>query len=115
MSYGENPKTLKLYLDGQLADEPVVSTSGGLIPSHPDIPSVGAQKGSFYLPDFGSFLGTLDDIRVYDRGLSASEIAQVYAGDANQTGLVEYRVVEKPQIHTLPAMEARPDSVILRA
>ncbi|MGA1101733.1 MAG: LamG-like jellyroll fold domain-containing protein, partial [Opitutales bacterium] len=115
VSYGENPKTLKLYLDGQLADEPVVSTASGLIPSHPDIPSVGAPQGSFYLPDFGSFLGTLDDIRVYDRGLSASEIAQVFAGDANQTGLVEYRVVEKPQIQTLPAMEARPDSVILRA
>ena len=115
VTYGENPKTLKLYLDGNLADEPVVSTESGLIPSHPDIPSVGAPQGSFYLPDFGAFLGTMDDVRVYDRGLSASEIAQIFAGDANQTGLVEYRVVEKPEVETLPAMEARPDSVILRA
>ena len=79
------------------------------------MPSVGASKGTFALDGFGSFLGTIDDIRVYNRGVSATEISQVFAGDANETGLVEYRVVEKPVISTLPAMEARPQSVILRA
>ena len=72
-------------------------------------------KEVFALDGFGGFLGTIDDVRIYDRGISANEISQVFAGDANETGLVEYRVVEKPQISTLPAMEARPQSVILRA
>ncbi|MEL0098081.1 MAG: LamG-like jellyroll fold domain-containing protein, partial [Opitutae bacterium] len=115
VSYGEPPRTLKLYLDGQLASGPVTANGTGVIPSHNNVPSVGNLNGSFALDEFGAFLGSLDDIRVYDRGLSADEIAQVFAGDANQSGLVEYRVVEKPQINTLPAMEARPRSVILRA
>ena len=78
------------------------------------MPSVGSPSGSFGLGDFGAFLGSFDDIRVYDRGLSANEISQVFAEMPTKAGLVEYRVVEKPQINTLPAMEARPQSVILR-
>ena len=115
VSYGETTKALKLYLDGKLVDQPEISSGNGFVPIHQDVPSVGSPSGSFGLGDFGAFLGSFDDIRVYDRGLSANEISQVFAGDANQSGLVEYRVVEKPQINTLPAMEARPQSVILRA
>ena len=115
VSYGETTKALKLYLDGKLVDQPEISSGDGFVPIHQDVPSIGLPSGSFGLDNFGAFLGSVDDVRVYDRGLSANEISQVFVGDANQTGLVEYRVVEKPQINTLPAMEARPQSVILRA
>ena len=115
LSYGETPKSLKLYLDGSLVDDPVTLSGNGLIPAHSNVTSVGAPQGSFALDGFGSFMGTIDDVRIYDRGISANEVTQIFEGDANQTGLVEYRMVEKPKITTLPAMEVRPQSVTLRA
>ena len=109
--YGElwrKPKNIKALLRRSTCRWTIVSQAGiHLI----DILSWCTE--GFYLSDFGSFLGTLDDIKFTI--VDFLRIAQVYAGDANQTGLVEYRVVEKPQIQTLPAMEARPDSGILRA
>ena len=57
----------------------------------------------------------MDDLRVYDRGLSGNEINQLFLGDVNNSGVIEYRAIKKPEVRTLSALDARPQSVILRA
>ena len=57
----------------------------------------------------------IDDLRIYDRGLSENEINQLFLGDVNNSGVIEYRAVKKPEVRTLSALDARPQSVILRA
>ena len=115
VSYGETPGALKLYFDGQLIDGPVSTIGSGTIPTHDEPPAIGDFQGTFPLDGFGKFHGLIDDLRIYDRGLSGNEIARVYTGDVNNTGAVEYRAIEKPLINTLSALDARPQSVILRA
>ena len=103
----EDHKSIKALLDGKLVDQPEISSGNGFIPVHQDVPSVGMPSGSFGLDEFGAFLGSFDDIRVYDRGLSANEIAQVYAGDANQIDWLNTAWL-KNQINTLPLWRQAP-------
>ncbi len=115
VSYGENPGVLKLYLDGQLVDGPVSLQGSETIPSHDETPAVGAPQGTFSLDNFGNFNGLIDDLRVYDRGLTAEEMSKLFLGDVNNSGVIEYRAIQKPAVRTLSALDARPQSVILRA
>ena len=57
----------------------------------------------------------IDGLRIYDRGLSENEINQLFLGDVNNSGVIEYRAIKKPEVRTLSALDARPQSVILRA
>ena len=52
---------------------------------------------------------------MYDRGLSGNEINQLFLGDVNNSGVIEYRAIKKPEVRTLSALDARPQSVVLRA
>ena len=76
--FGENPGILKLYLDGQMVDGPVSTPGNGTVSSHDEVPAVGAPQGTLTLEDFGNFNGLVDDLRVYDRGLSGNEINQLF-------------------------------------
>ena len=75
-------------------------------PTHDEPPAIGDFQGTFPLDGFGKFHGLIDDLRIYDRGLSGNEIARVYTGDVNNTGAVEYRAIEKTLelIHFQPSM-----------
>ena len=115
VSYGENPGILKLYLDGQLVDGPVSVQGNGTVSSHDEVPAVGAPQGTLTFENFGNFNGLIDDLRIYDRGLSENEINQLFLGDVNNSGVIEYRAIKKPEVRTLSALDARPQSVILRA
>jgi hypothetical protein len=68
--------TIKLYVDGVLAASNVDSTTGtlGTIPTNIALGSL--SNGSTTLNEV--FRGTIDDARIYNRALSAQEIAQLY-------------------------------------
>jgi hypothetical protein len=67
-------QTVTIYVDGQVdatvsyADTSAINTSGG---AH----IIGSLNGGVYY-----FTGLIDDVRIYNRALSASEIAAMYAG-----------------------------------
>jgi hypothetical protein len=64
----------RIYLDGSLA----ASASGGLVPS--DLPGDSMNwLGRSAAPADPLFLGRMDDVAVYNRALSASEVAAHYA------------------------------------
>ena len=80
------PRTLKLYLDGELVDGPV---SLHVVISFQSQRTAFryAPQGTFALEDYGYFNGLMDDLRIYERGLSAEEISQLLAGDVNNSGV----------------------------
>jgi len=41
------------------------------------------------LPDFAHFAGTIDEVKLYDRALTASEIAQLYGNQASRCGALD--------------------------
>ena len=58
VTFGDSPKAFKMYLDGQLMNQPVIHSSG-VISLHLDDPSLGAISGS--LPEW-FYKGFLDDL-----------------------------------------------------
>ena len=70
--------TIRIYLDGQLMDE---MAAANLNFGHPTNPvNIGARP-AFY------WYGQIMDARVYDRGLSESEVSAIYAGNGTTTNL----------------------------
>ncbi|MDG2487270.1 MAG: lectin-like protein, partial [Roseibacillus sp.] len=67
--------TLSIYLNGQwmAQREVALSTTGNSL-------VIGAEIGSFAIP----FDGKIDDLRVYDRGLSAGEVTELYDSEKPQ-------------------------------
>lgn len=74
-TYGPAPSTVAYYLDGVLAASTSWNHSGqGAFT--PAIKRIGSRAASGY------FRGAIDDLRVYDRALSAAEITSMYAAGA---------------------------------
>jgi fibronectin type 3 domain-containing protein len=69
-----NGTTMAIYYNGVLKASLAASGTNG---TTTDTLAIGAKNGSGTAGDY--FQGTLDDVRVYNRGLSASEIAVVMA------------------------------------
>jgi len=71
---------VKLYRDGKLVAQASVAGNLGASPSAPTL--IGNQTGGPGVPHPGrarDFQGKLDDLRIYNRALSESEIAVLYA------------------------------------
>ena len=82
-------KQIKVYIDGQLDCE--YDASGTIIKTS----NSNVLIGVCLLPDHGSFLGDIDDIRIYSRALSEAEIDTLYheggwTGNDINAGLVAY-------------------------
>ena len=76
-----NGSSMVLYIDGQIA---ALQPASGVLAITPDPLSIGsAPSGS--ISSF--FNGALDDVRVYGRALSASEISQLYNIDTIGDGI----------------------------
>jgi hypothetical protein len=70
---------LYLYLDGRQAASPVLRQTG-TISSSSDCLTVGALPNGCGAPSSGYFwAGLIDEVRIYNRVLSAEEIATLYA------------------------------------
>jgi len=69
--YDNNMKTHKLYIDGDLADQ---TTYAGVIKQTTEVLCIGAYgyNGGYY------YKGIIDELRIYNRALSVSEIQQLY-------------------------------------
>ena len=57
----------------------------------------------------------MDEVRIYDRGLTEEEVSQVYDGDMINTGVVSLHAIELPQIVTTPATDVFPEKATLNA
>jgi hypothetical protein len=67
---------LKMYVDGVLQDE-INDANGNIDTDNPRILTIGAH------PDHASYFnGLIDEVRIYDRALSAEEIDELYAGNS---------------------------------
>jgi len=79
-------KGMAIYLDGALAGE--LALQGSLVPADREDLVIGRARDPILpaqwihpkIPVRYSFDGILDDLRIYDRSLTADEIATVYAG-----------------------------------
>jgi hypothetical protein len=74
MTYDGNTSTSKLYVDGISVSfsSNACSGSGAFVPNSSNLYIGALNTGSSYLK------GTLDDVRIYNRALSATEITQLY-------------------------------------
>jgi hypothetical protein len=82
--------SVKLYVDGQLiANNSILTTTGGTTPNYgsPIYVTFGARNGgaSQYMQ------GSLDDIHLYNRPLSAAEVKALYDGSPAQTNKDNYQ------------------------
>ena len=114
-SFGESPRTLELFMDGQPVGGPKTLQASGTIRGSSDEPRIGKISGGFVSDEFGPFKGKIDEVRIYNRGLNEFEAENIWLGDFSNSGSLEYRAIEEPKIKTLSAIDARPDSVVLRA
>ena len=74
--------TARLWIDGLQAGSPM---SWKPIPQPVSQPQIGACLRNW--ASQGYFRGSIDELRLYDRGLSASEIADIYAGLGGSTAV----------------------------
>ena len=82
----ETNNTMKFYVNGQLVTQPTTVLGGTFNPNDVSgvIDDAGFNSGNLYLgnnsansPD-AFFAGTIDDLRIYNRTLSDSEMQQLY-------------------------------------
>ena len=66
---GNNTNAVQLYVNG--VKEPVTVTAGALSTGSVAAMRIGADEASHY------FTGLIDDLRIYDRALTAEEIAEI--------------------------------------
>ena len=114
ITYGDSPKTLKLYLDGNLQGAPAL-LDYSMISLHPETPSFGAINGTSLFNGFGNYQGLIDELRIYDRGLISQEVDQVFNGDSQNDGFLEFLAIEKPIVQTKSAIDILPSQATLRA
>jgi len=86
-TYDTNNDAYQVYLDGVLHKSGTYPSSLSIPASNPI--SLGTRTGSS-----NYFTGTLDDVQIYDRILSASEIADLYATGAPATA--DYTELHEP-------------------
>jgi hypothetical protein len=114
VTFGDSPKTFKLYVDGLLKAGPSLLTES-TVSLHQEVPSFGVTQGSSQYPGYGYFKGELDDFRIYDRGLANSEVNSIFSGDVPNDGFLEFLGIEKPDVETKSAIEVMPSQAIMRA
>ncbi|MBN1481919.1 T9SS C-terminal target domain-containing protein [candidate division KSB1 bacterium] len=79
-AYTYDGKTIVMYLDGKpVGSQHFVSQRIGK-PNHAAIPALGRGIEAYY----NDFNGIIDDVRVYDRALSAAEMAELYRKTATE-------------------------------
>ena len=114
VSFGDSPRTLTLYVDGvQQGESAILEYS--TISLHPETPSFGMTQGSNVFDNYGNYQGSLDNLRVYDRGLSKREVESIFLGDSPNDGFIEFIAIEKPTIRTLSPTDVLPTQAVLRA
>ncbi|MBT5717319.1 MAG: LamG domain-containing protein, partial [Opitutae bacterium] len=114
VTFGDSPKTLKLYLNGILQGEPAL-LDYPMVSLHPEIPSIGAPQGTSVFSGFGNYQGYVDEVRVYDRGLSEAEAGLIFAGDSSNEGFIEFLSIKKPVVLTKSPTNVLPSQATLRA
>ena len=77
--------SMALYVDGQLAAQ---QSAGGTIPVSTNTLAIGNLPGSGN--PFNHFSGSIDDVRIYGRGLTANEVAQLYQIDSVGDGIANW-------------------------
>ena len=63
VTFGDSPKSFKMYLDGILNGDPSIHSSG-VISLHLEDPSLGAVNGSSLFPSYGNYRGFFDELRI---------------------------------------------------
>ncbi|MGY8714481.1 MAG: LamG-like jellyroll fold domain-containing protein, partial [Verrucomicrobiia bacterium] len=114
VTFGDSPKTFKLYLDGAMQGTPTL-LGYPMISLHSEIPSFGAVSGSSVLSGFGNYKGHLDELRIYDRGLPEPDVISIFNGDSLNEGFLEFRAIEKPVVLTKSPINILPTQATLRA
>ena len=110
VSFGESPKSFSLYINGILDDGPTLLESTATISGTTDKAYVGKREGTSPLPgQYGFYKGLIDELRVYDRGLGADEIAMIHDGDFANEGFLEFIAIDKPVILTHSPLGVLPD------
>ena len=56
----------------------------------------------------------MDDLRIYDRGLDAGEVAEIFEGDYTNNGYLDFLAIDKPDIITKSAIDVSPGGATLR-
>ena len=113
VTFGDSPKSFKMYLDGLLNGDPSIHSSG-VISLHLEDPSLGAVNGSSLFPGYGNYRGFFDELRIYDRGIDEFEVTQVFDGDSENEGFLDFLAIEKPSIITLSAVDVMPTEATMR-
>ena len=114
VTFGDSPKTLKLYLDGTLQGNPAL-LDYPMISLHAEMPTFGAVTGTSQFAGFGNYKGDLDELRIYDRGITNGEAGSVFNGDSLNQGFLEFRAIEKPVVLTKSPIDILPTQATLRA
>ncbi|MBT7650562.1 MAG: hypothetical protein HN553_06280, partial [Opitutae bacterium] len=114
VSFGDSPRTLKLYLDGAQQGEAAI-LDYSTVSLHPDAPSFGRRIGTNVYSDFGNYKGQLDNLRIYDRGLVETEVISIYDGDSPNDGFLEFLAIEKAEVQTLSPVNVLPTQATIRA
>ena len=66
------------------------------------------QLVELLFPNYGSYKGFLDDLRIYDRGFDAGEVAEIFEGDYTNNGYLDFLAIDKPDIITKSAIDVSP-------
>lgn len=78
----EKNQSISLYINAALASNRKIPKDNLLVSA--TFPLLSSIGGYYYVPrPYGSFRGIIDDVRVYNRALSSSEIVQLYLHEKN--------------------------------
>src|SRR6187200_896791 len=93
-----NNGTISIYINGVLK---LSASEGSLSPTYPISPICGAMGyGGYTPPRYNPYNGKMDELRIYDRALSAAEITAVY--NDYLTGGVQPVTITCPSNITVP-------------
>jgi hypothetical protein len=95
MTLESGPKltTLRLYLDGELRETKTINSVVAIRHDRPTPTSLGAVDNGAHL-----WVGSLDDVRIYDRVLSPAEIQKLFTAGGTAQNLVVNGSFESPAI-----------------
>jgi hypothetical protein len=71
----DGSSAVSLYLNGQLA---ATASWTGTMPIAYEILKIGANRGDSNSADTHLFNGLVDEVHIFNRGLSAAEVAAIY-------------------------------------
>ena len=67
---------------------------------HLEEPSLGSATGTSRFSGYGKFMGAMDELRIYGRGLNANEVSKIHSGDFVNQGFLDFYAIEKPVVFT---------------